>query len=140
MAFNRLFHSVKKQFQELTDGLWQEEAVDRLQTKIDRLSWEQRRRYALLVRHRSVIDNLRQRLDRNEKRAGQLSCSIETHRRDSDWASAWRYAIELDHTRATIDEDRTQIELHERAYREHLEDVKYLKRRLTDLEEKLCLK
>src|SRR5260221_165608 len=124
---------------DLTRDLWGDDDVARLEGKIAGGERQLRQLYGLLIQQRSIVEGLRHRLTENDKRAARLAERVEVYYHVSDRGNAWKEALELEQTRRCISRDRVNVELHEQAYQEQLDDVARLKRRLAGLREKLFL-
>lgn len=137
MNLNSLLRAVG--LDDLTRDLWGDDAVARLDDRIDRSERQLRRLYTLLIQQRSIVEGLRHRLTENEKRQVRLAERVEVYHHVRDRGNAWKEALELEQTRRCIQRDREHVELHQTAYQQQLDDVARLKRRLASLREKLVL-
>jgi hypothetical protein len=139
MRVDRFFQNLESQLQVWTAGLWQGDPLPRLRDEARRLEREVRQRSEVLVRHHSGLEGLRQRIAAAEKRAALLTEWVKTYLRVADQANAWRYALELDHLRRELEQDRSRLEGSERIYQESTADLAELRRQLDTIHQRLEL-
>jgi hypothetical protein len=103
----------------------------------ERVNDDLRRERAALRRCRDEMSQLRQRVRANEDRAAVLASRVESFLYVHDGGSAFDHALELDHTRRRLTEDREGLRQALRFERDCLETVRDLERRYNDLQDKL---
>jgi chromosome segregation ATPase len=137
MKLEDLVHRVEKRLVDMgkrllpggAEAAWREEA--------ERLHAELSEHSAHALHFRQAVEQLRTRLVENEVREAMLASEVETYVHTRDRAKAYQQAIELDHVRRQLAEDRARLPCEEKAYQMHRERIRDLERRLTELERKL---
>lgn len=124
---------------ELMHELWGGDDSALIEQRIADLESELQQCYVLLVQQRSIVEGLKHRQEENQKRAARLAERVEVYYHVRDRGTAWKEALELEQTRRCSSRDQANLQLHEQAYQEQLDDVARLKRRLARLREKLHL-
>jgi hypothetical protein len=139
MRVDEFLQSLESQLQAWTVGLLQGDPLPRLREKTARLEREVRQRTDVLERHRGGLDGLRQRVAAAEERATLLTEWVQTYLRVADKATAWRYAMELDHLRRDLAQDRDRLNTSERIYRDCAADLERAERQLADVHRQIAL-
>jgi hypothetical protein len=139
MRVDEFLQTLESQLQAWTAGLWRGESLPRLREEAARLEREVRQRTEVLERHYRGLEGLRQRVAAAEGRASLLTEWVQTYLRVADRATAWHYALELDHLRRDLAQDRSRLEVSERIYRDSAADLEGARKRLAEVRRRVEL-
>ncbi len=136
MSLEQLFQSVESGLFNFGKQLCRDRRAE-VRDEADGVSEELRRRREELRRCRDDMAQLRQRVRANESRATVLASRVQSFLYVHDGPSAFDHALELDHTRRRITEDRDELRRSLRFERDCLDVIRDLQRRYDDLQDRL---
>jgi hypothetical protein len=129
MHFHQFLQEVSCELQEL---LWKDLPRFRLGGELARVKDELHRATAALTQLRTSMEEARNQLAEKERRARWLESRVEIYLHIADRANAWRYALELDTVRSTLDQVRARHQRRRQAYHAQLARVQRLQERVDD--------
>ena len=127
MDFQQFVHKIGCELQEI---LWKDVPRKPARGEIDRLEQDLGRASFALGRLRSSVQVVQNRLAQKQRRARWLEAQVELYLHVADRANAWRYALELDIFRRTLQQDRASLQRRRQAYQAQLARVRLLRQRL----------
>jgi hypothetical protein len=136
MSLEQLFQSVESGLFNFGRNLCRDRHAE-VREEADGVSERLRRERAALRRCRDEMALLRQRVRAGEERASLLASRVESFLYVHDGSSAYDHALELDHIRRRIADDRDGLRRALRFERECLEAVRDLERRYDELQDQL---
>jgi hypothetical protein len=79
------------------------------------------------------LDRVRDRLRQKEQQATWLAERVQIYLNVGDRPNAWRYALELDHVRARVQDYRSRLHRERHAYQYQRNRVHWLRQQLAEL-------
>jgi hypothetical protein len=131
MHFHQFFQEVSCELQEL---LWQDLPHFPVGGELARLEEELHRASVTLSQLRVSMDEARNRLAEKERRAHWLESRVEVYLHIADRTNAWRYALELDTVRRTLDQEGARVHRRRQAYHAQLARVEHLQQQVDDVQ------
>lgn len=117
MSVEDFRQAILVRWQTLTRYFWPDGPRAQLEAELTRLTQELQQRYLRLVRRRCRIEQLRYRLDRQERRAAALAARMQNWLALSEGANAWETALALERQQRLIESTRRRLVSQEAAYR-----------------------
>jgi hypothetical protein len=137
MTLDELLQSLRFCFWQLRHAFSPEAARWRLEREAVWLRHRLRRGYEGLLRQRQALESLTARVGRNDKRVTALHHRVATYLDLGNKKSAYRQALDLDHLRQGVEEDRQHLHRLERAYQEQVSQLSRMERRRDMVERQL---
>lgn len=139
MSLSHILQEIESQFQELTNGWWDDDGVAQLQRKMSSCANGLKHGYAALMRTRTTVERLRRRVAELEHDSALLTQKVEIYHHVADRTNSWNFALELDRTQRALQANRVQLQANEKLYYHQLAEVQLIKRRLAELQERAYL-
>jgi hypothetical protein len=117
MSVEDLRQAILVRWQTFTRYFWPDSPRAQLAAELARLTHELQQRYLRLVRRRCRIEQLRGRLDRQERREALLAARMQNWLALSEGANAWETALVLERQQRLIESTRRRLREQESAYR-----------------------
>jgi hypothetical protein len=136
MSLEQLFQSVESGLFNFGRNLCRDRRAE-AREEAENVGADLRGQRAALRRCRDEMAQLRQRVRASESRASWLASRVESFLYVHDGTSAYDHALELDHIRRRIADDRDELRRALRHERECLDAVRDLERRYDELQDKL---
>src|SRR5262245_50959165 len=137
MTLEELVGKVEKQVLDFGKRLLPGVAREAWREEAEGLRAELSEHYAHALHFREAVRQLRQRLSEHEIREAVLASHVETYIHTGEQAKAYCHALELDHLRRQLVEDRARLPCEQKAYQMHRDRILELERRLVELQRKL---
>jgi hypothetical protein len=137
MTLDQFVMTVEERLVGLGKRLWRENSSTQIREQAEELSEALQDRIAARERCREELAEARKRLSTDEAQAALLVSRIETYVHVGDQPNAWQHALQLDHVRESLRQDRARREDLERQHRALSAHVERLERSLANLQEKL---
>jgi hypothetical protein len=109
-------HTVRRHWQAVTQLVWPESPQQRARAECQRLDAELARRHERLLSRRRRIERLRDALQRQERRLGQITSRLRLLAGRSEDARFGELAVALDQARQTAEVVRQRLQRQEEAY------------------------
>jgi predicted nucleic acid-binding Zn-ribbon protein len=136
MSLEQLFQSVESGLFNLGRNLCRDRHAE-AREEAEGVGEKLRRERGALRNCRDEMAQLRQRVRAAEERAALLASRVESFLYVHDGSSAYDHALELDHIRRRIADDRDGLRRALRFERECLDAIRDLEKRYDDLQDKL---
>jgi hypothetical protein len=117
MSVEDLRQAILVRWQTFTHYFWPDSPRAQLTAELGRLTRELQQRYLRLVRRRCRIEQLRGRLDRQERREALLAARMQNWLALSEGANAWETSLVLERQQRLIESTRRRLLAQESAYR-----------------------
>jgi hypothetical protein len=117
MSVEDLRQAILVRWQTFTRYFWPDGPRSQLEAELARLTHELQQRYLRLVRRRCRIEQLRYRLDRQERRAALLGARMQNWLALAEGANAWETALVLERQQRLVESTRRRLLEQESAYR-----------------------
>jgi hypothetical protein len=136
MSLEQIFQSVESGLFKFGRNLCRDRRAE-ARDEADSVGEQLRRQRAALRLCRDEMAQLRQRVRASEERAAFLASRVESFLYVHDGTSAYDHALELDHIRRRIADDRDRLRRGLRFERECLDTVRDLERSYDELQDRL---
>jgi len=138
MSLEQLFQSMERRVFDLGRKLWPSDPAIAWREEAEELSRELHDRQTALDKKRHEAKTLRLHVLKQEVRVTMMASHIESCVFNGDQAKAWEHALELDQTRAVLQQERRQLSSVESVCRQLERAIRHCERRLAILQDKVC--
>jgi phage shock protein A len=133
----KVWNAFLAQLNKLANWFWSRDPIAQMQLEYDRAVAQLKEGREGLEQYRSLVERVSRQVSANEKRVEMLTAKIKAYLKAGDRKTAGQLAVELEETKKELAENRQQLEMHEKAYENNLEKIKYASKNLAKVREKI---
>ncbi len=133
----KLWNAFYAQVNKMANWLWQNDPVAQMQLEYDKSVAQLKEGREGLEQYRALVERVSRQVASGETRKEQLTAKIKVCLKSGDRESAGQLAIRLAETEKELAENKHQLELHEKAYQNNVEKIKYATKNLAKVREKI---
>lgn len=87
--------------------------------------------------YRALVERVNRQVTRDESNVANLQAKVKAYLQAGDRETAARFALEMKKATDQLAENQTQLEMHEKAYDNHITKIKHASKKLADVKEKI---
>lgn len=133
----KVWNAFLAQLNKLANWFWSRDPIAQMQLEYDRAVAQLKEGREGLEQYRSLVERVSRQVSANEKRVEMLTAKIKAYLKAGDRKTAGQLAVELEETKKELAENKQQLEMHEKAYENNLEKIKYASKNLAKVREKI---
>ncbi|MBF0099640.1 MAG: hypothetical protein HQK77_01900 [Desulfobacterales bacterium] len=137
MEITKIWNSIRAQFNKLANYFWTMDPIAQMQLEYDRSVAQLKEGREGLEQYRGLVERVTRQVKSIEKREQMLVVKIKTYLQMGDRKMAGQLAIQLEETKRDLEENKEQLTMHEQAYENNLEKIKYASKNLGKIREKI---
>jgi phage shock protein A len=137
MIFGKLWRALKAQVNKLANFFWTADPIAQLQYEYDLAVEQMKQGREGLEQYRALVDRVGRQVSTNRTHIATLEAKIKTYLAAGDRETAARFALEMQKAKNELQENESQLKMHEEAYNNHLTRIKHASHKLGQLREKI---
>ncbi len=137
MIFGKIWRAIKAQFNKLANFLWKADPVAQMQYEYDRAVEELRGGRLGLEQYRALVERVSRQAQADQAHVKNLEARIKAYLQKGDRETAAKFAIEMQKAQKSLQENETQLKMHEEAYNNNLTKIKHASGKLAELKGKI---
>jgi phage shock protein A len=137
MILGKLWRAIKAQFNKMANWFVGKDPVAQLQYEYDQSVSQLREGREGLAQYRALVERVIRQTEDSKRHVSLLGTKIKAYLKTGDRETAGKFALELQRAKETLKENQAQLELHEKAYENHLTKIKHASKKLADLQERI---
>lgn len=137
MIFGKFFGAIRAQFNKLANFFWEADPIAQMQYEYD-LAVEQLKEGRLgLEQYRGLVERVSRQVKDGEAQVGKLTAQAKAYLKAGDRETAGSFALQLTKAKATLEENRQQLAMHEQAYGNNLKKIQFANKKLVEVKDKI---
>lgn len=137
MIFSKIGKAFRAQINKIANWFWTKDPIAQMQYEYDKAVAQLKEGREGLEQYRALVERVSRQVTSEEKQQRELEAKIKAYLKAGDRKTAGQLAIQLQKLKQDLAENREQLELHEKAYNNNLEKIKYASKKLGDVREKI---
>jgi phage shock protein A len=137
MFFDKIWRSIKAQFNKLANAIRGVDPIAEMQYEYDRSVEELRTGREGLAQYRALVERVLRQVEGQRKHVAMLEAKVKTYLNAGDRESAGRFALELRRAKEDLAENDKQLALHEKSYQNNLIKIQHAVRNLDEVRHKI---
>ena len=133
----KLWYAIRAQFNKLANFFWTRDPIAQMQLEYDRALAQLKEGRKGLELYRGLVERVSRQVSQLEKKEQVLTGKIKAYLKAGDRPTAGQMAIQLQEAQHDLAENKEQLEMHEKAYNNNLEKIKYSSKDLAKVQEKI---
>jgi phage shock protein A len=137
MIFTKMWQAFKAQVNKLSNAAWSADPIAQMQYEYDKSVDQLRDGREGLERYRSLVERVTRQVASDQAQANNLEARVKAMLGVGDRDSAAKLALELQKVKKSLEENQTQLKMHEEAYNNNLLKVKHAAGKLAEVHSKI---
>lgn len=133
----KFWKALRAQFNKVANWFWTRDPIAQMQYEYDKAVAQLKEGRQGLEQYRALVERVTRQVKTEEKQERELEAKIKAYLKAGDRKTAGQLAIQLQKLKQSLAENREQLKLHETAYNNNLEKIKYASKKLGDVREKI---
>jgi phage shock protein A len=137
MIFGKFFGAIRAQLNKLANLFWEADPIAQMQYEYD-LAVEQLKEGRVgLEQYRGLVERVSRQVKDGETQVAKLTAQAKAYLKAGDRETAGSFALQLTKARASLEENRQQLAMHEQAYGNNLKKIQFANKKLVDVKDKI---
>ncbi|MCA9048174.1 MAG: PspA/IM30 family protein [Planctomycetaceae bacterium] len=137
MIIGKLWRSFRAQLNKLANYFWTADPIAQMQYEYDQAVEQLKSGREGLAQYRALVERVARQVDGDKKHIAQLEAKIKAYLQAGDRETAAKFALELKKAKDGMQENVTQLEMHERAYDNNVTKIKNATRKVEEIRDKI---
>ncbi|MBF0118149.1 MAG: hypothetical protein HQK79_04885 [Desulfobacterales bacterium] len=137
MIAGKFWSAIRAQLNKLANFFWKQDPIAQMQYEYDRSVAQLKEGREGLEQYRGLVERVARQVNETEKRVQMMTSKIKNYLQMGDRKTAGELAIQLEDSKRDLEENRQQLEMHEKAYQNNVEKIKFSTKNLVAIREKI---
>jgi phage shock protein A len=137
MIIGKLWHSLAAQINKLANFFWTADPIAQMQYEYDRAVAQLKEGREGLEQYRALVERVNRQVANDQQHINQLQGKIKAYLQAGDRDTAARFALELKKAQESLQENQSQLTMHEEAYNNNLTKIKHASGKLTEIQNRI---
>jgi len=138
MIIGKLWAALRAQINKVANYFWTADPIAQMQYEYDSAVEQLKEGREGLEMYRAMVERVSRQVATNEKHVRNLEAKIKAYLQAGDRETAAKFALELQKAKTQLEEDRQQLDMHEKAYENNLTKIKHASGKLNKVREKIA--
>lgn len=135
--FGKLWRAFAAQINKLANFFWQADPIAQMQLEYDNAVEQLKEGRTGLEQYRALVERVSRQVKMNERKAQDLTAKVKAYLKAGDRETAGKFAIELKRAQADYEENKAQLDLHEKSYQNNIRKIQHASHKLADVKTKI---
>ncbi|NMB75552.1 MAG: hypothetical protein GYA21_10540 [Myxococcales bacterium] len=133
----KFWTAVRAQLNKIANFFWSRDPIAIMQLEYDKATAQLKEGREGLEQYRALVERVGRQVATGEQRVAQLTSKIKAYLKMGDRQTAGQLAVELQQAKNDLAENQSQLAMHEAAYQNNVEKIKYATKQLAKVREKI---
>jgi len=133
----KLWNTIQAQLNKVANWFWTRDPIAQMQLEYDRAVAQLKEGREGLEQYRALVERVNRQVTAGEKKEATLTAKIKAYLKAGDRNTAGRLALQLSEVQKDLEENRNQLEMHEKSYQNNVEKIKHASKDLSKVREKI---
>lgn len=137
MIFGKMWRAFRAQMNKIANYFWTADPIAQLQYEYDQAVEELKGGRQGLEQYRALVERVSRQVAGEERHIKKLEAKIKSYLKVGDRETAGKFAVELQKAKNELEENRKQLDMHEKAYDNNVRKIKRASGKLNDLRNRI---
>lgn len=137
MIIGKLWGALKAQMNKVANFFWTADPIAQMQYEYDTAVEEMKSGKEGLAQYRALVERVSRQAANSTKHLTSLKAKVKAYLASGDRETAAKFALEMRKAQAQLDENNSQLAMHEKAYENNLTKIKHATGKLGKIKEKI---
>ena len=130
MILGKLWKSLAAQMNKIANYFWTADPVAHLQYEYDKAVDQMKDGREGLEKYRALVERVNRQVETNQSHVAKLEAQVKAYLKAGERETAAKFALELQKAKKELEENESQLKLHETAYGNNVTKIEHLKRKI----------
>ena len=137
MIFGKFFGAIRAQLNKLANLFWEADPIAQMQYEYDMAVEQLKEGRVGLEQYRGLVERVSRQVKDGEAQVTKLTAQAKAYLKAGDRETAGNFALQLTKARASLEENRQQLAMHEQAYGNNLKKIQFANKKLVEVKDKI---
>lgn len=137
MILGKFFGAIRAQLNKLANYFWEADPIAQMQYEYDQAVEQLKEGRVGLEQYRGLVERVSRQVKDGEKEIAKLQGQAKAYLKAGDRETAGSFALQLTKAKATLDENKQQLAMHEGAYQNNLKKIQFANKKLVEVKDKI---
>jgi phage shock protein A len=137
MIFGKFFGAIRAQLNKLANVFWEADPIAQMQYEYDLAVEQLKEGRQGLEQYRALVERVTRQVKDGEAQVAKLTAQAKAYLKAGDRTTAGNVALQLTKAKATLEENRQQLTMHETAYNNNLKKIQFANKKLVEVKDKI---
>jgi phage shock protein A len=138
MIFGKMWRAIRAQFNKLANYFWTADPIAQMQYEYDTAVEELKTGRQGLEQYRALVERVSRQAEMDRRHVESLEAKVKAYLKSGDRETAGKFAVELQKAKQQLQENQTQLDMHEKSYDNNVRKIKHASSKLADVREKIA--
>ena len=121
MIFGKMWRAIRAQFNKLANFFWSADPIAQMQYEYDTAVEELKTGRQGLEQYRALVERVSRQAESDRRHMENLEAKVKAYLKAGDRETAGKFALELQKAKQQLQENQTQLDMHEKAYENNVQ-------------------
>lgn len=137
MIVGKFFGAIRAQFNKLANFFWEADPIAQMQYEYDLAVEQLKEGRQGLEQYRGLVERVTRQVKEGESQIAKLTAQAKAYLKAGDRETAGSFALQLTKAKASLDENKQQLAMHEQAYSNNLKKIQFANKKLVEVKDKI---
>lgn len=137
MILGKFFGAIRAQLNKLANFFWEADPIAQMQYEYDMAVEQLKEGRVGLEQYRGLVERVSRQVKDGEAQVNKLQAQAKAYLKAGDRETAGKFALQLTKAKATLDENKQQLAMHEGAYQNNLKKIQHANKKLVEVKDKI---
>src|ERR1043165_8146230 len=137
MILGKFFGAIRAQLNKLANYFWEDDPIAQMQYEYDQAVEQLKEGRVGLEQYRGLVERVSRQVKEGEKEVAKLTAQAKAYLKAGERDTAGQIALSLTKAKATLEENKQQLAMHEAAYQNNLKKIQHANKKLIELKDKI---
>jgi phage shock protein A len=137
MILGKFFGAIRAQLNKLANYFWEADPIAQMQYEYDQAVEQLKEGRVGLEQYRGLVERVSRQVTNGEKEVAKLTATAKAYLKAGERETAGQVALQLTKAKATLEENKQQLAMHEAAYQNNLKKIQHANKKLVEVKDKI---
>ncbi|MCX5741517.1 MAG: PspA/IM30 family protein [Proteobacteria bacterium] len=137
MILGKFFGAIRGQLNKLANFFWEADPIAQMQYEYDMAVEQLKEGRQGLEQYRGLVERVSRQVKDGESQITKLQAQAKAYLKAGDRETAGSFALQLTKAKATLEENKGQLAMHEQAYGNNLKKIQFANKKLVEVKDKI---
>jgi phage shock protein A len=137
MILGKFFGSIRAQFNKLANFFWEADPIAQMQYEYDLAVEQLKEGRQGLEQYRGLVERVNRQVKEGESQVAKLTAQAKAYLKAGDRETAGSFALQLTKAKASLEENKQQLAMHDQAYSNNLKKIQFANKKLVEVKDKI---
>src|SRR6187549_1594940 len=137
MILGKFFGAIRAQLNKLANLFWEADPIAQMQYEYDSAVEGLKEGRQGLEQYRGLVERVSRQVKEGEANVNKLTAQAKAYLKAGDRETAGSFALQLTKAKASLEENKQQLAMHETAYQNNLKKIQHANKKLVEVKDKI---